>query len=61
MARETRTLGNQTFQDGNLKAAVDGALVPANFTAVPLSSADTEWEDFAEAMYILHRCGILIS
>ena len=49
MARETRTLGNQTFQDGNLKAAVDEALVPANFTAVPLSSADTEWEDFVDA------------
>jgi len=49
MARETRTLGNQTFQDGNLKAAVDGALVPANFTAVHLSSADTEWEDFVDA------------
>jgi hypothetical protein len=49
MARETRTLGNQTFQDGNLKAAVDGALVPANYTAVPLSSADTEWEAFVDA------------
>jgi hypothetical protein len=48
MARETRTLGNQTFQDGNLKAAVDGALVPANYTAVPLSSADTEWEAFVD-------------
>jgi hypothetical protein len=49
MSRETRTLGNQTFQDGNLKAAVDGALVPANYTAVPLSSADTEWEAFVDA------------
>lgn len=49
MSRETRTLGNQTFQDGNLKAAVDGALVPADFTAVPLSEADTEWEDFVDA------------
>jgi len=48
MSRETRTLGNQTFQDGNLKAAVDGALVPANYTAVPLSSADTEWEAFVD-------------
>lgn len=49
MARETRTRGNQTFQDGNLKAAVDGDLVPANFTAVPLSEADTEWEDYVDA------------
>lgn len=49
MARETRTRGNQTFQDGNLKAAVDGDLVPADFTAVPLSNEDTEWEDYVEA------------
>jgi len=48
MSRETRTLGNQSFQDGNLKAAVDGDLVPPTFTAVPLSEADTEWEDYVD-------------
>jgi hypothetical protein len=48
MARETRTLGNQTFQDGNLKAAVDGDLVPPTFTAVSLSDADTDWEDYVD-------------
>jgi hypothetical protein len=48
MARETRTLGNQTFQDGNLKAAVDGALVPPTFTAIPLSDASTDWESYVE-------------
>lgn len=49
MARETRTRGNQTFQDGNLKAAVDGDLVPPTFTAVALSDAATDWEDYVDA------------
>jgi hypothetical protein len=49
MARETRTLGNQTFRDGNLLEAVDTALVPVNFAAVPLSSDASEWEDYVDS------------
>lgn len=49
MARETRTLGNQTFRDGNLLEAVDEALVPANFAAIPLSSSASEWDEYVES------------
>lgn len=49
MSRETRTLGNQTFRDGNLLEAVDGALVPSNFAAIPLSSSAEEWEDYVDS------------
>ena len=48
MARETKTLGNQSFQDGNLSEAIDEAQVPSDFTAVPLSSSAEEWENYVD-------------